>query len=399
MLTCLTSGESHGPCLTAIVDGLPAGLPVDLEQINYHLARRQKGYGRGGRQRIEKDTVKIVSGLRHGVTLGGPVTLVIENRDWINWAPIMDPVHQPTEPLTPKQKKLLEDTTCPRPGHADLAGAIKYHEYDLRNVLERASARETAVRVASGSLVRQLLEHFAVRFGSHVVQIGEISLGADLVRPELGILQKQTEKSDVRCFDPETARRMKAEIREAMKQRDSLGGVAEVIVHGLPAGLGGFSQSSDRLDGRLAGALMSIQSAKAVEIGLGIEAAGRHGSQVQDEIFFDSDGDPAKKRFYRLTNNAGGLEGGITNGEDVVARVAVKPISTLMRPLKTVDVRTKKPARAMMERSDVCVVPAVAVIAEAVAAMVFAEAFLKKFGSDNLTEIEKNYQTFLQEEY
>ncbi len=399
MLTCLTSGESHGPCLTAIVDGLPAGLSIDLDQINFHLARRQKGYGRGGRQRIEKDTARIVSGVRHGITMGGPITLVIENRDWANWAPVMDPINPPTEPLTPKQQKLLKDTSRPRPGHADLAGGIKYGHHDLRNVLERASARETAARVAAGALVRQLLERFDVRIVSHVVRIGEVALKAGFPRPELELIQKLSEKSDVRCIDTKTGQRMKTAIRQAMKQRDSLGGVAEIIISGLPAGLGSFSQSADRLDGRLAGALMSIQSARAVEIGLGFEAAAKHGSEVQDEIFYDPAGDPARKRFYRQTNNAGGLEGGITNGEDVIARVAVKPISTLMRPLLTVDVHTKKTARAMVERTDVCVVPAVAVVAEAAATMVFADAFLHKFGSDNLNEIERNYQAYLKDEY
>jgi chorismate synthase len=232
-----------------------------------------------------------------------------------------------------------------------------------------------------------------------VVRIGDVSLRKKTRRPDLETLIRESEKSDVRCFDAETGRRMKQAIREAMKRRDSLGGVAEVIVGGLPAGLGGFAQSSDRLDGRLAGALMSIQSARAVEIGLGAEAAARLGSEVQDEIFFAPDGDPARKRFYRRTNHAGGLEGGMTNGEDVVARVAVKPLSTLMRPLQTVDVRTKQPARAMVERTDICVVPAVAVIAEAVAAMVFAQAFLERFGSDNMAQIETNYQAFLRADY
>jgi chorismate synthase len=399
MLTCLTSGESHGSCLTAIVDGLPAGMRVDPDHINFHLARRQKGYGRGGRQRIEKDTARIVSGLRHGLTTGGPITLVVENRDWVNWAAIMDPLEPPTGALTPRQRKLLEDTSRPRPGHADLAGGIKYDHHDLRNVLERASARETAARVAAGSLVRQLLEHFSVRIASHVVSIGDVALASGTLRPDLKTIQKLSEKSDVRCIDAATARRMKTAIRDAMKRRDSVGGIAEVIVRGLPVGLGGYSQSSDRLDGRLAGALMSIQSARGVEIGLGFESASRRGSDVQDEILFDPDGDPVKKRFHRKTNHAGGIEGGITNGEEVVARVAVKPISTLMRPLQTVDVRTKKPDKALVERTDVCVVPAVAVISEAVAATVFADAFLQKFGSDNLSEIERNYQSYLATEY
>ncbi|MEW5795690.1 MAG: chorismate synthase [Candidatus Zixiibacteriota bacterium] len=399
MLSYLTSGESHGPCLTAIVDGLPAGMPVKLEEINRHLQRRQKGHGRGGRQRIENDQAGIVSGVRHGLTLGSPVTLVIENRDWVNWAPIMDPVQKPPSDLTPKQRRLLEETTRPRPGHADLAGGIKLGRHDLRNVLERASARETAARVAAGSLVRQLLEHFGVRIASHVVRIGEVALGDDEHRPDVDQIAKLSEKSDVRCIDAAVSTRMKAAIKQAIKERDSLGGIAEVIVSGLPAGLGGFAQSRDRLDGRLAGALMSIQSVKGVEIGLGFAASSRRGSTAHDEIFYDPNGDPARKRFFRKTNHAGGLEGGITNGEDVIARVAVKPISTLMQPLQTVDVVTKHPATAMVERTDVCVVPAAAVICEAVAAMVFGEAFLHKFGSDNLVEIERNYRSFLECEY
>ena len=399
MLTCLTSGESHGPCLTTIVDGLPAGMSVDLNQVNYHLLRRQKGYGRGGRQRIEHDLARITSGVRHGVTMGGPVTLVIDNRDWVNWAPIMDPLQPPSGKLTAKQKRLLEETTSPRPGHADLPGGIKWRHHDLRNVLERASARETAARVAAGSLVRQLLERFGVQLVGHVVRIGRVAVKPETRQQDLGRLGELAEKSDVRCAHPKASILMKAAIREAMKERDSLGGIIELIVRGLPAGLGGFSQWSDRLDSRLAAALMSIQSAKGVEIGLGFGAAARPGSRVHDEIYYDSHGDPARKRFFRKTNHAGGLEGGITNGEDIIARVAVKPISTLMRPLHTVDVRTKKNTAAMTERSDVCVVPSVAVISEAVAAIVLADAFLHKFGSDNMIEIERSYRAFLEDKY
>jgi len=399
VLNYLTSGESHGPRLTAIVDGLPAGLPVDSDQINYHLQRRQKGYGRGGRQRIEQDRAQIISGVRHGVTMGGPVTLTIENRDWANWAPIMDSTEPPPQKLTSRQARLLRETSRPRPGHADLAGGIKWHHHDLRNVLERASARETAVRVAAGSLVRQLLEHLGVLIASHVVRVGKVTLEKTLDRADLRRFCATVEKSEVRCVDPDTGRRMKAAIRQAMKKRDSLGGIAEVIVRGLPAGLGGCSQWSDRLDSRLAGALMSIPSVKGVEIGLGFEAASLAGSQVHDEIFYDSLGDSLKKCFYRKTNRAGGLEGGITNGEDVVARVAAKPIATLMQPLETVDVRTKQPAKAMVERADICVVPAVAVISEAVAALVLTDAFMHKFGSDNLKEIERNFRAFLEAEY
>jgi chorismate synthase len=399
MLTYLTSGESHGPQLTAILDGFPAGLPLNLDQINFHLARRQKGYGRGGRQHIEQDQARIVSGVRHGVTLGSPITIVLENRDWVNWSALMDPFDPPSNDLTPKQEKLLKETSRPRPGHADLAGGVKWNHHDLRNVLERASARETAARVALGSVARQLLERFGVRLLGHVVRIGEVVVPDDIDRSDLDRLANITEASEVRCADLSTGARMKAAIRAAIEDRDSLGGIAELIVRGLPIGLGSCSQGARRLDAQLAGALMSIQSIKGVEIGFGFAGSARRGSTVHDEVFYDRNGAGSKKGFYRRTNNAGGIEGGITNGEDVIARVAAKPISTLMQPLKTVDVVTKEAAEAMVERTDVCVVPAVAVITEAVAALVLAEAFLQKFGSDNVQEIDRHYQAWLDSEY
>ena len=399
MLTYLTSGESHGPQLTAIIDGLPAGLPIDLDQINHQLARRQKGYGRGGRQHIERDTAVITAGVRHGLTLGGPVTLVVENRDWKNWSGIMHPVDPPASELTEKQERLLNETRRPRPGHADLAGGIKWNHHDLRNVLERASARETAARVAVGSLARQLLERYGVRFVGHVVRIGDVALPEDFDRSDLDRLLEVTEASEVRCADETIGTNMKEAIHAAIKERDSLGGVAELIVRGLPVGLGSCMQSGRRLDGQLAGALMSIQSVKGVEIGLGFTGSRRCGSTVHDEVFYDPGGDPRRKGFFRRTNNAGGLEGGITNGEDLVCRAAAKPISTLMQPLKTVDVDSKEAAEAMVERTDVCVVPAVAVITEAVAAPVLTEAFLSKFGSDNITEIDRHFQSWLDASY
>ncbi len=399
MLRYFTSGESHGRQLTAIVDGFPAGFEIDFDAINYQLARRQKGYGRGGRMKIEKDQVEIVSGVRNGRTLGGPITLVIANDDWPNWAKIMDPEKPIPEELTPTEQSLAHDKTTPRPGHADLPGGIKWNHHDLRNVLERASARETAIRVAVGSCARQLIEHFKVKFVSHVVQIGDVALTGDVDRSDLGKIDKLSEASEVRCIDPATEEKMIAAIKQAQAERDSLGGVVEVVVRGLPVGLGGLSQWSDRLDGRLAGALMALPSVKGVEIGMGFAAASGRGSQVHDEIFYDPYGDPARKKFHRTTNNAGGLEGGITNGEDIVVRVAAKPISTLNQPLRSVDVNTRKPAEAMTERTDSCVAPALAVICEAVAALVLAEAFLAKFGSDNLAETERNYQAFLKAEY
>ncbi len=395
MLTYLTAGESHGPQLTAIIEGLPAGLTIDIDRINFQLARRQKGYGRGGRMKIEMDQVQIMSGLRGGVTLGSPVTLVIQNKDWVNWAEIMDPVKPIGDNLGPKEDRLAHETTRPRPGHADLAGGIKYNQKDLRNVLERASARETAARVAIGALARQLLERFGIEFASHVVRIGEVALEAEYSLDDLQSFSEKVESSEVRCIDPGTGERMIAAIKHAKHQRDSLGGVAEVIVRGLPVGLGAFSQWYRRLDGRLAAAMMSIPSVKGVEIGLGFKNAQLRGSEVHDEIFFDPEAAGPMKGYYRRTNNAGGLEGGITNGEDLRVRLAAKPISTLNRPLRTVDITDHKPAQAMVERADNCIVPALAVIGEAVAALVLADAFLEKFGADNLGEIERNYKTYL----
>jgi len=399
MLRYLTAGESHGPQLTAIIDGLPAGLPIDIDKIDYQLARRQKGYGRGGRMKIENDRAKIVSGIRGGKTLGSPITLTIENRDWTNWTLIMDPIKPPPDNLGLKQKRLASETTCPRPGHADLAGGIKYDHHDLRNVLERASARETAARVAVGALARQLLEQFDIEFASHVIRIGAVATEVDHKTIDLEKIIELSEASEVRCIDPRAESAMIEEIKSARKKRDSLGGVVELIVRGLPVGLGGFSQWDQRLEGRLAAGLMSIHSVKGVEIGLGFEAARLRGSQVHDQIYFDEAAHPAKKGFYRKTNNAGGIEAGITNGEDVVIHIAGKPISTLNQPLDSVDVVTKKQAKAMVERTDNCVVPALAVICEAVAALVLAEVFLDKFGRDNLAEIKRNYQATLSAKY
>jgi len=396
MLTYLTSGESHGPQLTAVIDGFPAGFPADIERINYQLTRRQRGFGRGARMKMEKDEVEVVSGLRGGRTMGGPITFVVRNADWENWA---DNMHllRPINPIDPK--KLPPEASCPRPGHADLAGAIKYDHHDIRNVLERASARETAARVALGALARQLLEYFNVVLVSHVVRIGPVELSPEYERTDPVKIAHLSEESEVRCIDRETTRRMIEAIRSAEEQQDSLGGVVEVMAHGLPVGLGGFSQWYHRLDGKLAGAMMAIHSVKGVEFGLGFQASGMRGSEVHDEIFFDADGNPVKKKFYRKTNNAGGIEGGITNGEDIIIRVAAKPISTLNKPLRTVDVKTKKPAVAMVERADTCVVPALAVVCENVAALILADAFLEKFGSDNFAEIERNYQAFLRTDY
>lgn len=399
MLRYLTSGESHGPQLTAILDGLPAGLLIDLAALDFQMARRQKGYGRGGRMKIEQDRAEIVSGIRHSKTLGSPITLVVRNKDWENWVEIMHPINPMPDTLDLRKKRLAFETTTPRPGHADLPGGIKWNHHDLRNVLERASARETAARVAVGSLARQLLEYFDVQFASHVVRIGEVALQKKMNFADLRRVQKITEASEVRCLDTTTGKKMIEAIRLAKKKRDSLGGVVELIVRGLPVGLGGFSQWDNRLDGRLAAALMSVHSVKGVEIGQGFKSAELRGSQVHDQIYYAPGAHPTKKDFYRKTNNAGGLEAGITNGEDLILRVANKPISTLNQPLDSVDVKTKQPAKAMVERTDNCVVPALGVVCEAAVALVLADAFLAKFGADNLEETERNYRAFLDTPY
>ncbi len=398
MLNYLTAGESHGPQLTAILDGMPAGLKIDIEKVDFQLARRQKGYGRGGRMKIEQDRAQIVGGVRNGVTLGSPVAIIIHNKDWENWTRIMDPVNPITEDLNLKEKRLAYETTYPRPGHADFPGAVKYNQTDMRNVLERASARETAARTAIGSVARQLLEHFNIKIASHVVRIGDVELAEGYDISDLERIISVTEESEVRCLNKETEEQMIEAIKEAKKSRDSLGGVVELIVRGLPVGLGGYSEWSRRLDGRLASVLMSIHSVKGVEIGLGFRSSSMRGSEVHDEIFYESGSNPTKKHFYRRTNRAGGLEGGMTNGEDLVIRVAAKPISTLNKPLKTVDMVTKKPAEAMVERTDNCVVPALGVVCEAAASLVLADAFLEKFGADNMMEIERAYQAYLRTE-
>lgn len=399
MIHYLTSGESHGPQLTAIIDGFPAGFPVDVEKINFQLSRRQKGYGRGGRMKIENDKIEIVSGIRNGKTLGSPITFVIKNKDWENWTKIMHPVNPISDDLNLKEKRLAYETTTPRPGHADLSGGIKLNHKDMRNVLERASARETAARVAVGALLRQLLEYFDVRFASHVIRIGDVSLPDNISRDNLDEIIEIAEASEVRCIDKTTEENMIAAIKLAKKKRDSLGGIVEIIVRGLPVGLGGFSQPEHRLDSLISAAIMAVPSVKGVELGLGFKYAESLGSEVHDEIFYEKDSDPKKMDFLRKTNNAGGLEGGMTNGEDVIIRAAGKPISTLNKPLKTVNVVSKKAEEAMVERTDNCVTPALAVVCETAAAIVLTNAFIKKFGSDNLAEIERNYNSFLNESY
>lgn len=391
VLRYLTAGESHGPGLVTIVEGMPAGVPVDLAAINRDLARRQGGYGRGGRMKIEKDEVRVLSGLRHGRTLGSPVAFLIENRDWVNWQEVMSPtpVAEYTDPRAAGKVR-----TRPRPGHADLVGSLKYNfRDDARNVLERASARETAMRVAAGALAKQLLAAFQIQVIGHVMAIGPVA--ADPARVHgLGPaeLAEATETSPVRCADPEAAGRMVAEIDAARAAGDSLGGVIEVVAYGLPPGLGSHVHWDRKLDGALAQALISIQAMKGVEVGLGFEAARRRGSEVHDPIEWQG----PEGGYRRTRNNAGGTEGGISTGMPLWVRVAQKPIATLYRPLPTVDMVThEQPVTADVERSDVCAVPAGAVICECVAAFTLAQFFLEKFGGDSLEEVRRNYEGYL----
>ena len=383
MLRFFTAGESHGPCLTAILEGCPAGFSIDLAAINHDLWRRQQGYGRGGRMAIEKDEAAIRSGVRWGETLGSPVTLLVENRDWKNWQRKMS--------ADPADRDPALAVTRPRPGHADLAGVLKYNHDDVRNVLERASARETTARVAVGALAKQLLAPFGVRVMAWVAEIGGIA--ADHSRLDAQAIFERAEASPVRMADPAAERRVIAAIDESKERGDTLGGVVEVAATGLPPGLGSHAHYDRKIDGRLAGALLSLQSAKGVEIGLGFRMARLPGSQVHDEIFFDE----GAKTFVRRSNNAGGTEGGMTSGAALTVRVAFKPLSTLMSPLHSVDLRSKSEAVAAIERSDVCAIPAAAVIAESVVAFEIAAAFLEKFGGDSLVEIRRNYEGYLEQ--
>ena len=386
MLRFYTAGESHGQALLAFVSGLPASVPIDVEFINRELHRRQLGYGRGGRQKIEKDRADIFAGVRHGQTIGAPIALRIENRDWANWEKAL-PVED-TEGLESDQKKLV----APRPGHADLAGSQKFNFHDARYVLERASARETAARVAAGAFAKLLLRAFGTEIASHTTQVGHVRLERAVTWEEIRAVCADLE-SPLRCVDPGTQEKMKAEVDAALKAGDTVGGVFEVVAHNVPVGLGSHAQWDEKLDGRLAQSVMSIQAVKGVEIGAGITAAGSYGSEVQDEISYDK----AAKRFRRSSNRAGGLEGGITNGEDLVVRGYLKPISTLRRALSTANMVTKEPVQAAYERSDWCVVPAAGVAGEAMVALVLADAFLQKFGGDSLAETRRNFEHYAQQ--
>jgi len=383
MLRFYTAGESHGQALLAFLSGLPAGLRVDVDAINHELHRRQLGYGRGGRQKIEKDTAEIFAGVRHGQTIGAPISLRIENRDWANWEKIL-PVGATDAPEAASRK-----VVAPRPGHADLAGSQKFNFHDARYVLERASARETAARVAAGAFAKQLLKEFGTEVASHTIQVGHVRLDRAAKWEEIRAICQDVE-SPLRCVDAAVQEKMKAEVDAALKAGDTVGGVFEIVAHNVPVGLGSHAQWNEKLDGKLAQALMSVQAVKAVEIGSGILAAGSYGSQVQDEISYDK---PARK-FRRSSNRAGGLEGGITNGEDVVLRGFLKPISTLRKALGTADMVTKEPVQAAYERSDWCVVPAGGVAGEAMVALVLADAFLQKFGGDSLAEMQRNFEGY-----
>ncbi len=367
-----TAGESHGECLVATLTGLPSGVPVSLDRINRELWRRQQGFGRGGRMKIETDTVEIVAGVRHSQTIGAPIAMIIRNKDWKNWLEPMSVTD--FEGSDDKKKKVLR----PRPGHADLAGMIKYNYHDARYILERASARETTARVAVGAVAKEFLREFGIEILSHVIAVGPEKLGRAATWDELVELSKKEEVL-LGCVDAEAEQRMKAVVDEAYRTGDTVGGVFEVVAHGLPVGLGSHIAWDTRLDGKLAQAIVSMQAVKGVEIGYAAEGAEAFGSKVQDTIHY---------------NRAGGLEGGITNGQDLLVRGFLKPISTLRRPLESVDILTRDPEKAAYERSDVAVVPAAGVIGEAMVAIVLAQAFIEKFGGDSIEETRRNYDGY-----
>jgi chorismate synthase len=388
MLRFSTAGESHGECLIALISGLPSGLDVDLEFIDRELWRRQQGFGRGGRMHIEQDRAHILSGVRHGKTIGSPVAIQIENRDWKNWTEVL-----PVGAGDPAKHKAV---ASPRPGHADLAGSLKYDFPDARYVLERASARESTSRVASGALAKLLLKSLGIEISSHVVRVGRVELPRIATWEEIKELSRRDEVL-LNCVDPATEQEMKAEVDHVLRTGDSIGGVFEVVVHGAPPGLGTYANWDERLDGLLAWAVMSLQAVKAVEIGQGVTAAQSFGSAVHDAIGYSAEANGAPTRFTREHNNAGGLEGGVSNGEDIVVRGYLKPISTLRRPLGSVSYTTRETTKAAYERSDVCVVPAAGVAAEAMVAFILAKLALEKFGGDSTGELSRNYQGYLEQ--
>ncbi|HPD61387.1 MAG TPA: chorismate synthase [Thermodesulfobacteriota bacterium] len=387
MLRFLNAGESHGKSLSVIIEGLPAGMLLQPEDIDRDLKRRQVSYGRGGRMEIEDDKVDITAGVRWGKTLGSPVCLVISNKDWVNWHIKMS--------LNKEDEDKALWVTRPRPGHADLAGALKYQQKDVRTILERSSARETATRVAVGAVCKAFLQEFTISFYSYTKSIGGIE--AHYAGMPFSEIVSRAEKSELRCADEDAEKKMKSRIDEARQKGDTLGGIVEIVVTALPPGLGSHVHWDRKLDGRIAQSLMSIQAVKGVEIGLGFESANRFGSQVHDEIFYEPpSGDKRSWGFFHKSNHAGGIEGGITNGEPLVVRCAMKPISTLMKPLKSVDLVNKEPVAAAVERSDICRVPSLAVIGESVVAFEVARAFLEKFGGDSIEEVRSHYQSYLE---
>src|SRR2546423_4664177 len=393
MLRFCTAGESHGEALIAVLSGVPAGVEVDQEFVNRELWRRQQGYGRGGRMRIEHDTAHFISGVRHGKTIGSPISLRIENRDWKNW--------EETLPIGAGDPAKHKRVACPRPGHADLAGALKYNLPDARYVLERASARESAARVAIGAVAKLLLKTLEVEILSHVIAVGKASFEGI---PEWSKMRALAAREDVllSCLDSEVEQQMKSEVDQALRTGDPVGGIFEVIGHHVPPGLGTYANWDERLDAQLAAAVMSLQAGKAVEIGRGVRAAVSFGSEVHDAIGYAPEqraqnGDDDFTRFTRAQNNAGGIEGGISNGQDIVVRGYLKPISTLRRPLESVDFATREPVKAAYERSDVCVVPAAGVAAEAMVALTWARYSLGKFGGDSIGETKRNFQGYLEQ--
>ena len=386
MLRFSTSGESHGEALVALLSGMPAGLKVDEEFVNRELWRRQQGYGRGGRMRIERDTAHILSGVRHGITIGSPISIQLENRDWKNW--------QESLPVGAGDPAKHKRVASPRPGHADLAGALKYNFPEARYILERASARESAARVSIGAIAKLLLRELGIEILSHVITTGSVTLHDQVPWEKIQALYDVNEVL-LNCADPEAEQRMKDEVDKVLKTGDSLGGVFEVVAHNVPPGLGTYAQWDERLDALLAAAVMSLQAVKAVEIGSGVAAAFSPGSQVHDEIGYS--GHSSFTAFSRTHNNAGGIEGGISNGEEIRVRGYLKPISTLRRPLQSVDFATREPVKAAYERSDVCVVPAAGVAAEAMVALTLARCALEKFGGDSMTETLRNFQGYGQQ--
>lgn len=387
-LRYLTGGESHGPFLASILSGMPCGVPISPEKINIELNRRQSGFGRGDRMKIEADSAQIISGIRNGMTTGAPISMLIKNKDHENWQAMMSVVAEGFDPS--------RNVTRPRPGHADLAGSLKYNQTDARNILERASARGTASQVAIGAICKMLLSNFNITVFSHVVKIGGIAANND--GRTLEEIKQLSGASDLRCADKDAEIKMKDIITEVKTKGDTIGGIVEVIAEGVPLGLGSSMNPDEKLDGMLAGALMSVQAIKGVEIGLGFKVADLPGSKVHDRIYYQK---PAKGSrhlsggFYSDTNNAGGTEGGISNGRNIVLRAAMKPIPSLSSPLKSVDMITKEPFDAVMERSDVCAVSAAGIVLEAVAAFILSREFLKKFGGDSLKEIKRNFESYL----